>query len=64
MKKEYFPISMQFAKRAAAEMEAAKPDVWSTDCSLSALQIEEASGKKPVHPIALLREAYGIPEER
>jgi hypothetical protein len=30
---------------------------------LSALQIEEASGKKPVHPIALLREAYGIPEE-
>jgi Fe-S oxidoreductase len=64
MKKEYFPISMQFAKRAADEMEAAKPDVFATDCSLSALQIEEATGKKPVHPIALLREAYGIPEER
>lgn len=63
MKKEYFPISMQFAKKAADEMAAAKPDVFSTDCSLSALQIEEASGKKPVHPIALLREAYGLPEE-
>jgi Fe-S oxidoreductase len=64
MKKEYFPISMQFAGKAAEAMEAARADVFSTDCSLSALQIEEASGRKPVHPIALLREAYGIPEER
>jgi glycerol-3-phosphate dehydrogenase subunit C len=64
MKKENFKVSMQFAKKAADEMSAAKPDVFSTDCSLSALQIEEASGRKPVHPIALVREAYGIPEER
>ncbi len=64
MKKEYFPISMQFAKKAADAMREGQPDVFSTDCSLSALQIEEASGRKPVHPIALLREAYGLPEER
>lgn len=64
MKKEYFPISMQFAKKAADAMGESQPDVFSTDCSLSALQIEEASGRKPVHPIALLREAYGLPEER
>jgi glycerol-3-phosphate dehydrogenase subunit C len=64
MKKENFKVSMQFAKKAADEMSAAKPDVFSTDCSLSALQIEEASGRKPIHPIALLREAYGLPEER
>lgn len=63
MKKENFAMSMRFAKKAADEMEQARPDVFSTDCSLSALQIEEASGKKPVHPMALLREAYGIPEE-
>jgi Fe-S oxidoreductase len=63
MKKEYFKTSMQFAQKAAAEMAAFEPDVFSTDCSLSALQIEEASGRKPVHPMALLREAYGIPEE-
>ena len=53
----------QFARKAADAMEAARPDVFATDCSLSALQIEEASGRKPVHPIALLREAHGIPEE-
>ena len=55
---------MQFAKKAADAMREGPPDVFSTDCSLPALQIEEASGRKPVHPIALLREAYGLPEER
>jgi Fe-S oxidoreductase len=64
MKKEFFAVSLKYARRAVAEMEEAKPDVHATDCSLSALQIEEASGRKPAHPIALLREAYGIPEER
>jgi Fe-S oxidoreductase len=64
MKKEYYPVSLQYARRAAAEMEAAKPDVYATDCSLSALQIEAARGSKPAHPISLLREAYGLPEER
>lgn len=64
MKKEYFKTSMQFAKKAADEMAASNPDAHCTDCTLSALQIEEASGRKPAHPIALLREAYGLPEER
>ena len=63
MKKEYYPISMEFARRAAKEMEAASPDTYMTDCSLSALQIEEARGAKPAHPASLLRAAYGLPEE-
>jgi hypothetical protein len=44
-------------------MEAAKPDTYMTDCTLSALQIEEARGERPAHPLTLLREAYGLPEE-
>lgn len=63
MKKEYYPISLEFARRAAKEMEAAAPDAYMTDCSLSALQIEEARGEKPAHPASLLRAAYGLPEE-
>ncbi len=63
MKKEFYPISLGFAKKAAAEMEAAQPDTFATDCTLSALQIEAARGSKPAHPIGLLREAYGLPEE-
>jgi Fe-S oxidoreductase len=64
MKKEFYPLSLPFARRAAQEMEASRPDTYATDCSLSALQIEDVRGSKPVHPITILREAYGIPEER
>ncbi len=63
MKKEYFSLSLQYAKKAAAEMQASQPDTYATDCTLSALQIEEVRGQRPAHPITLLREAYGIPEE-
>jgi len=64
MKKEYYPISLEYARKAVKEMDASVPDVYMTDCTLSALQIEAVRGEKPVHPIALMREAYGLPEER
>jgi Fe-S oxidoreductase len=63
MKKEYYPISLEFARKAVKEMEAAQPDVHATDCTLSALQIEAVQGRKPAHPLALLRAAYGLPEQ-
>jgi glycerol-3-phosphate dehydrogenase subunit C len=63
MKKEFYPISLGFARKAVAEMEAAQPDSYVTDCSLSALQIEAVRGKKPGHPMTVLRAAYGIPPE-
>jgi glycerol-3-phosphate dehydrogenase subunit C len=64
MKKEFYPVSLGFAHRAALEMEAAAPDTYATDCSLSALQIEDVRGVKPRHPATILREAYGLDDER
>jgi glycerol-3-phosphate dehydrogenase subunit C len=64
MKKEYYPISLEFAKKAVKEMEASQPETYMTDCTLSALQIEAVRGQKPAHPVSLLRDAYGLPEER
>jgi Fe-S oxidoreductase len=63
MKKEYYPLSLGYARKAVAEMEAAAPDTYMTDCSLSGLQIEAVRGARPVHPARVLREAYGLPEE-
>jgi Fe-S oxidoreductase len=63
MKKEYYPISLTFARKAATEMETSSPDAFTTDCSLSALQIEEVRGERPTPPVSLLREAYGLPAE-
>jgi Fe-S oxidoreductase len=64
MKKEYYPISLKYARKAVEEMEAAKPDTFMTDCTLSALQIEAVRGQRPAHPVTILREAYALPEER
>jgi len=64
MKKEHYLLSLEFARKAARDMESDQPDTFTTDCSLSALQIEAVRGEKPAHPTRLLREAYGLPEER
>jgi Fe-S oxidoreductase len=64
MKKENYAISLGYARKAAAEMAAHQPETFATDCTLSALQIEAVRGERPAHPITLLREAYGLPEER
>ncbi len=63
MKKEYHRMSLDFASKAVKEMEASAPDTCMTDCTLSAMQIEAVRGVRPAHPLALLREAYGLPEE-
>ena len=63
MKKEFYPISLEFARKAVREMDAAEPDTYATDCSMAALQLEQVTGVKPAHPASLLREAYGLPEE-
>jgi Fe-S oxidoreductase len=64
MKKEFFPISLTFARKAVEQMQVTEPDVFATDCTLSALQIEAAQGRKPAHPLTLLREAYGLEDQR
>jgi Fe-S oxidoreductase len=64
MKKEFYPISLGFARKAAAEMEAGEPNTYVTDCYMSSLQIEEARGERPLHPLTVLRQAYGLPDER
>jgi glycerol-3-phosphate dehydrogenase subunit C len=64
MKKEFYPISLKYARKAADEMEAATPQTFATDCTLSALQIEAVRGTRPAHPLTLLREAYGLADQR
>src|SRR5262249_8704973 len=63
MKKEYYPLSLTYARRAVKEMESAGPEVFATDCTMSALQIEAVRGERPAHPIGLLRAAYGLAPE-
>jgi glycerol-3-phosphate dehydrogenase subunit C len=58
MKTEYFDLSMKWGKKAFDGMRDAEAAVMATDCPLSAIQIEQATGTKPIHPIEVLARAY------
>jgi glycerol-3-phosphate dehydrogenase subunit C len=63
MQARFHEASLGVAKKMLGAIDAAGADHVATDCPLSALRIEEGLGRKAVHPIVLLRHAYGIPAE-
>ena len=60
LKKEYFELSLKVGKPLFDKMTLGKTAA--SDCPLAQLQIEKGSGKKPRHPIQILRDAYGLEE--
>jgi len=58
-KKQYFDLSMKVALPLLRELDEARPDVTASDCALACMQIEKGRGEKPLHPIQLVRRAYG-----
>jgi glycerol-3-phosphate dehydrogenase subunit C len=65
MKKEFFELSMKWGQKAFEGMRDAAARVMATDCPLAAVQIEQATGIHPMHPIEVLARAYsadGFPD--
>ncbi len=58
MKKEFFELSMKWGKKAFDGMRESDAQVMATDCPLAAIQIEQAIGVRPIHPIEVLARAY------
>ena len=58
MKKEYFELSMKWGEKAFGPLREAGARVMATDCSLAAIQIEQGTGTRPLHPIEVLARAY------
>jgi Fe-S oxidoreductase len=63
MQARFHEASLRVAAPMLRRIEEANADHIATDCPLSALRIEEGLGRKPVHPVVLLRHAYGLPAE-
>ena len=66
MKKEFFALSMKWGERAFSGMREAGARMMATDCPTAALQIEQATGVHPIHPLEVLARAYrrgGFPDE-
>jgi Fe-S oxidoreductase len=59
MQARFHEASLGVARGMLRALEAAAPDHIATDCPLAALRIEEGLGRRPVHPVVLLRRAYG-----
>jgi Fe-S oxidoreductase len=58
MKREYFELSMKNGSEAFQQMQDAEAEVWASDCPLAALQFEQATGRRPMHPIQVLARSY------
>jgi glycerol-3-phosphate dehydrogenase subunit C len=63
MQARFHDVSMQIAAPMLARIRDSEPDHVATDCPLSALRIQEGLGRAAVHPVVLLRHAYGISAE-
>ena len=62
VKSEFHEISMKICKPVVNRVQQSNPDHYSSDCPMAGHQIENGlqNGKKPEHPMSLLRLAYGI----
>jgi glycerol-3-phosphate dehydrogenase subunit C len=63
MKREYHDMALKVAEPLFEEIRAAAPDRVVTDCPLAGLQIARGTGMRPVHPVEVLRDAYGLQDE-
>lgn len=59
MQARYHEASMKVAEKMLGPIRDAEPDQVATDCPLAALRVQEGTGRKALHPIVLLRHAYG-----
>ncbi|MDF0642959.1 MAG: heterodisulfide reductase-related iron-sulfur binding cluster [Nitrospira sp.] len=67
-KTEFFPLSLTIAAKAVRVIEKAPADVIASDCPLAGLQLDQAGasahvgGRASLHPIQIVRDAYGLPK--
>jgi Fe-S oxidoreductase len=60
MKARHYEQSLKICSNLTSSINEADPDHVATDCPLSSLRIKEQTGREAVHPIVLLRDAYGF----
>ncbi len=56
MKTEYFDLSLKYGEKAFSGLKG--EGLMTTDCPLAAIQFEQATGTKPMHPLQVLDLAY------
>jgi Fe-S oxidoreductase len=62
LKEQYFDLSLKVAEPLLQTIREGAPDLTVSDCSLAALQIQQGTRVKPLHPVQVLEMAYGSAE--
>lgn len=68
-KTEFFQLSMKIAGKAVRAIEQTQADLVASDCPLAGLQLDQAGasthvgGQSTLHPIQIVRDAYGLPRQ-
>jgi len=62
LKEQYFDLSLKVAEPLLKAICEGAPDLTVSDCSLAALQIQQGTRMKPLHPVQVLDRAYGSVE--
>ena len=62
VKSEFHAISMKICRPVVGRVQAAQAGHYASDCPMAGHQIENGlkDGRRPEHPLSLLRQAYGI----
>ena len=61
-KKEYYQLSRKIAEPLCNQMSADENATMVSDCPLASIQIQDGTGKKPLHPMQVMEGAYGLKE--
>ncbi len=60
MKKQYYALSREYAKKLCNDLGEAKADRLVSDCPLAGINVTEELQRTPAHPVEVLRDAYGL----
>jgi glycerol-3-phosphate dehydrogenase subunit C len=63
MKARWYEQSQKVADKLVRGIGDASPERIASDCPLAALRIRERTGQAAVHPVVILRDAYGLERE-
>ena len=63
LRAENYDMSRKVAKKMADAIETAGGDVVAGDCRLANGGILQETGREPVHPLTVMRKAYGLPDD-
>ncbi len=64
MQARWYSQSLKVASKLLDGVRRLEPDQIASDCPLAALRIQEGTGRRALHPIVLLRDAYGLEAPR